>query len=104
MANFVSKEDLFLFLKDKIFKNIFILCGENSFKKSGAEQYFLSFFNSEKEKYKIFFQKNYFPEINELIKIIQNIKKFQPDLILAIGGGSVLDYAKLQMFWLAVKI
>ena len=30
-----------------------------------------------------------------MIKIIQNIKKFQPDLILAIGGGSVLDYAKI---------
>ena len=37
--------------------------------------------------------------MNELIhtlkKIIVTIKIFLPDLIIAVGGGSVLDYAKI---------
>ena len=35
------------------------------------------------------------PIIEELIEIINNIKNFKPDLILAVGGGSVIDYAKI---------
>ena len=33
--------------------------------------------------------------LEELIKIINDIKSFKPDLVLAIGGGAVIDYAKI---------
>ena len=32
---------------------------------------------------------------NNLISNLSEIKKFSPDLIIAVGGGSVLDYAKI---------
>ena len=35
------------------------------------------------------------PILEELIKIIKDIKNFKPDLILAVGGGAVIDYAKI---------
>ena len=34
--------------------------------------------------------------IEELINLIVEIKIFKPDLIIAVGGGSVIDYAKLS--------
>ena len=37
----------------------------------------------------------FFPEYSELIQIIEEIKLYSPDLIIAAGGGSVLDYAKI---------
>ena len=35
------------------------------------------------------------PEFNELNIILKEIKIFNPDIILAIGGGAVIDYAKI---------
>ncbi len=46
-------------------------------------------------KGRFFFKNENFPEFVELKRIISSIKKNQPDLILAIGGGCVMDYAKL---------
>ena len=43
----------------------------------------------------IYFKKSYYPEYSELKNIINFINQFNPDLILAIGGGSVIDYAKI---------
>ena len=34
-------------------------------------------------------------DAQELIDIIKLVKKFEPDLILAVGGGSIIDYAKI---------
>ena len=88
-----SREDLKKFLEDKSFKKIFILCGKKSFITSGADQ-FLKNLNIKKEI--IFFYKKYeLPVLEELIELITNIKNFKPDLILAIGGGAVIDYAKI---------
>ena len=41
-------------------------------------------------------KKTKYPEISELKKIIIYLRKIQPDLIIAIGGGSVIDYAKIS--------
>ena len=76
--------------KDK-FKKIFIITGKNSFYKSKAN----TFFKFQKKNFKFFFQKSKLPEFNELNIIIEEIKKFNPDIILAIGGGAVIDYAKI---------
>ena len=34
--------------------------------------------------------------MEELKNIIKDLKVFSPDLIIAIGGGSVIDYAKIS--------
>ena len=87
-----SLKDVIKFVEDESFKKIFILCGKNSFVNSGAENFLNKIINKEK---KIFFKKSKIPIIEELIEIIKEIKNFEPDLFLAIGGGSVIDYAKI---------
>ena len=80
-------------LKTKGYKKIFILSGEQSFKFSKAKNFFKKIF---KEKLtKVFFKKFKNPKILELNIILKSINSFNPDLIFAIGGGSVIDYAKL---------
>ena len=90
---FSSFSDLELFFKTEKFKKIFIICGENSYINSGAEKLLYKLL---KNKFTHFFFKKFpYPDIEELNKIIKDLKDFSPDLIIAIGGGSVLDYAKI---------
>ncbi len=88
-----STKDIKKFINDKGFKKIFILCGEKSFIISGAEDIFKKILKS--KEIKLFYKKSKIPILDELINIIKNIKNFKPDLILAIGGGAVIDYAKI---------
>ena len=44
----------------------------------------------------IYFKKNYLPELEELKKIIQLMDNIKPDIIIAIGGGCVMDLAKIS--------
>jgi len=88
-----SIEDIKKFLQDKKFKKIFILCGKKSFNASGSEEFFLNYLKNQKTK--LFYKSSDFPILNELIDIIKEIRSFKPDLLLAIGGGSVIDYAKI---------
>ena len=89
-----SIEDIKKFIEDKSFKKIFILCGKKSFISSGAEKILKNITN--KKETKIFYKNSEIPIYEELIKIILEIKNFQPDLILAVGGGAVIDYAKIS--------
>ena len=88
-----STEDIKKFINDKSFKKIFVLCGKKSFATSGADELFKQIV-SDKE-IKLFYKKSELPILEELIEIINNIKNFKPDLILAVGGGAVMDYAKI---------
>ena len=88
-----TKEDIKKFIDDKSFNKIFILCGKKSFITSGAENLFKKLIN-EKE-IKLFYKNSELPILEELIDIINEIKKFKPDLILGVGGGAVIDYAKM---------
>ena len=88
-----STEDILNFVNDKSFKKIFVLCGKKSFVTSGAEVCFKKIV-SDKE-IRIFYKNSELPILEELIKIIKDIKNFKPDLILAVGGGAVIDYAKI---------
>tara|TARA_A100001015_G_scaffold298098_1_gene380391 strand:- start:96 stop:1193 length:1098 start_codon:yes stop_codon:yes gene_type:complete len=88
-----SIQDVTEFINDKSFKKIFLLCGKNSFVNSGAEKLFDR--NIEKRDIKFFFKASKIPNLDELIEIIKEIKIFKPDLILAIGGGAIIDYAKI---------
>lgn len=86
--------DLKKFIGDKNFKKIFLLCGEKSFVTSGAENLIKNLINE--KKVKVFYKKSELPVLEELKKIIIDVKKFKPDLILAIGGGAIIDYAKMS--------
>ena len=88
-----GKNELNRYLKNKKFKKILILSGKNSYYKSGASDILDSI--TKDKKIKFFFKKNYIPDIKELRIIINLTDKFKPDLILAIGGGAVIDYAKI---------
>jgi alcohol dehydrogenase class IV len=89
-----STEDIKKFINDKSFKKIFILCGKKSFATSGAEELFKKIVID--KEIKLFYKKSELPILEELIEIINNIKNFKPDLILAVGGGAVIDYAKIS--------
>jgi len=88
-----STEDIKNFINDKSLKKIFVLCGKKSFITSGAEIFFKKLLDN--KDVKLFYKIYEFPVLEELIKIIKDIKNFKPDLILAVGGGSVIDYAKI---------
>jgi alcohol dehydrogenase class IV len=88
-----SAEDIKKFINDKSFKKIFVLCGKKSFVTSGAENLFKKLIIH--KEIKLFYKKSELPILEELIEIINDIKNFKPDLILAVGGGAVIDYAKI---------
>ena len=88
-----SIEDVKKFVNDISFKKIFVLCGKKSFVTSGAEIFFKE--SLKKKETRLFYKNSELPVLEELIKIINDIKSFKPDLILAIGGGAVIDYAKI---------
>jgi alcohol dehydrogenase class IV len=88
-----STEDIKKFINDKSLKKIFVLCGKKSFVTSGAENLFKKIITD--KEIKLFYKKSELPILEELIEIINDIKNFKPDLILAVGGGAVIDYAKI---------
>jgi alcohol dehydrogenase class IV len=87
-----SSSDILKLINDKDYKKIFILCGKNSFFTSGAKNLFKKINHKET---RFFNKKSEIPILEELIQIIKEIKSFKPDLFLAIGGGAVIDYAKM---------
>ena len=86
-------DDFKKFILDKSFKKIFIFCGKNSFVNSGANLLFENIKNLKELRF--VYKENNIPILEELIEIVKEIKLFNPDLILAIGGGAVIDYAKI---------
>ena len=91
--SFSNKDDFKKFLKEEKSNKILVICGEKSFKKSGANKLFEGLFNNKEIKF--YFKKYSIPNHLELQDIINLIKVFSPNLIVSIGGGSVLDYAKM---------
>ena len=88
-----STYDIKKFLNDNSFNKIFILCGKNSFVTSGAKKFIEE--SLIKKEVKFLYKISNIPILEELIKIINDIRNFKPDLILAIGGGTIIDYAKI---------
>jgi alcohol dehydrogenase class IV len=73
-------------------EQIFLVRGKSSYTASGAEFFIQEFFEKQPEA---FFDFKTNPQLNDLEKGLKLFKKGQYKMILAIGGGSVLDMAKL---------
>lgn len=91
--NHVSENKLNSFVKNKKIKNILIITGKKSFNFSGFKK--LGIYLNFKSVIKIFYKKNQIPKFNELKFLIKKINIINPDLIIALGGGCAIDYAKL---------
>ena len=77
-------------------KEILLVTGSNSFEKSGAKNLLMPIL----DHYKIIlFEKNSgSPEQSEIDQGVESMEKKSVQLIIAVGGGSVLDTAKLINF------
>mgnify|MGYP006092414521 CR=1 FL=1 len=96
MTNFKNNKQALEFLNlvnKKKFQKIIIVTGKNSLYKSEGDK-LISLIHKNKN-INFFFKKSKFPEINELKKLVLFIEKLKPDLIIAIGGGAVIDYSKI---------
>lgn len=86
-------DELSFLFEENNFQKILIITGKNSFKKSGAKIKLEKLL--QKKILRTFFKENDYPELNELKGFISVITLFKPDVILSIGGGAVLDLAKI---------
>jgi alcohol dehydrogenase class IV len=89
----ILENKLNFFLENKKIKNILIITGQKSFNLSGFKK--LQIYKKFKNRMTILYKKNKIPEIVELEYLIQKINIINPDIIIALGGGCVIDYAKL---------
>jgi len=75
---------------------IFIVTGGKSAFKNGSIDRIKQYFDANNKQYKIFsgIKKN--PDTNIVLSGIEEMKIFKPNLVLAIGGGSPIDAAKVM--------
>jgi alcohol dehydrogenase class IV len=86
------KKNLDKLISEFCAKKIFLVYGKNSFRLSGAEEFF-SGHSIENVSYAVF-NPTPNPDIEEIKEGISSFKEFEPDMVIAVGGGSVIDSAK----------
>ncbi len=74
-------------------KKIFLVTGRKSYSLSGAKKKIKSFLEDKQVIVFNDFSSN--PNIVEVKKGIEKYKMFKPDIVLAVGGGSVIDVGKM---------
>ena len=74
-------------------KKILFISGNNTYNKTGAKKIFDNKLINAKKF--LFIKNSSYPDYKELIKIIKFKDSIKPDFIVAIGGGCVIDYAKI---------
>ena len=91
-----DKEDLIgdVLSNEKV-KRVLIIIGEGSVKKNGLLTKVISKIEAKKIKYFLLEGVRPNPTIDFVRENMSKVKEFAPDFILAIGGGSVIDTAKL---------
>jgi alcohol dehydrogenase class IV len=87
------KKNLDKLISEFCAKKIFLVYGKNSFRLSGAEENFFSGHSIENVSYAVF-NPTPNPDIEEIKKGVASFKEFEPDMVIAVGGGSVIDTAK----------
>ena len=75
-------------------KKVLVVCGKKSFSKSGASELLKAIL--ERTENEFFYKSFDYPEFQDLVLSSKLVTEFRPDIILAIGGGAVLDLAKLS--------
>ena len=75
------------------YNRVLIVSGKKSFNLSGARKIIKEIFQKVEKSF--YFKKSNLPEVNELINLITLINKYKPNLIIAVGGGGVMDLAKI---------
>jgi alcohol dehydrogenase class IV len=93
IINSIKENKLNFFIKKKNIKNILLITGKKSLNFSGFKK--LLIYRNFKSIMKILYKRKEIPEISELKFLIKKINNINPDLIIALGGGCVIDYAKL---------
>ena len=81
-------------LQEYSFNNVLIVIGQSSVKKSGLLDRVLASLNEKKIKYTVFEGVRPNPTVENVKEGLKLAKEFKPDILLAIGGGSVIDTAK----------
>ncbi|MEM3228611.1 MAG: iron-containing alcohol dehydrogenase [Fervidicoccaceae archaeon] len=76
-------------------KRALIVTGRRSARESGALKDVESVLEDLKIERKIFDRVSFNPTVEIVEEIVEELKSFSPDFIVAIGGGSVIDSAKL---------
>ena len=90
MLNLIKNKKNLLKLFDKFkHKNVLIISGKNSFPKKILKKITVT------NKLYVYFKKNKDPEFKEFVSIRKIFLKLNPDIIIGIGGGSVLDLTKV---------
>lgn len=76
------------------YKKVLVIIGKSSVKKTGLLDKSLKLLSEEGIEYKLFEGVQPNPEIDYVRERLQEVRDYQPDMILAIGGGSVMDTSK----------
>ena len=80
--------------EDYHFKKVYLVYGGKSLKRMGAYDKIVLSLKDNDIEYREYSGIEANPDIEDVRKMVAEVKEYQPDLVLACGGGSVLDAAK----------
>ncbi|NRT72133.1 iron-containing alcohol dehydrogenase [Clostridium beijerinckii] len=83
------------YLKKIKYNKAFIVTGGQSMFKSGVINKVKEYLGNDEERIFVYSGIGKNPTTEEVKKGIESIKKFEPDLVVAVGGGSPIDAAKI---------
>lgn len=83
------------YLKEIKYEKAFIITGGQSMFKSGVIDKVKEYLGNNEEKIAVYSGIGKNPTTEEVKKGVESIKEFEPDLVVAVGGGSPIDAAKV---------
>lgn len=83
------------YLKEIKYNKAFIITGGQSMFKSGVIDKVKEYLGNNEERIFVYSGIGKNPTTEEVKKGVESIKKFEPDLVVAVGGGSPIDAAKI---------